>query len=217
MTLAQAIDFVRNRHNAASDSNWSDSEIYALITGRCNEILSIIGLIEAVDTSITSTAGTQGYAFPSNVVTVKKVLYNGYPVKLISLRESESLKEGNVTPSGRPEYAYEWNKTLYFIPTPDTSSEQITLFVEKLHPYIDNVSQQSIDIPEVLHFRMLDGVLADMYVKDLNQGMATHYQGLWNSNHMPAFWMYKMNLKYRGQAPTVIDVDTNVMSDKGIV
>lgn len=217
MTLAQALDYCRNRHNAASDSNWSDQEIYALMTARCNEILSIIGLIEAVDTSTTSTAATQGYAFPSNVVFVKKVLYDGYPVKLISLRESESLKEGNTTASGRPEYAYEWNKTLYFIPVPDTSSDTITMYVEKLHPYIDNSAQSTIDLPAVLHYRMLDGVIADMFSKDLNQGMVTHYETLWNQKHMPAFWQYKMALKYRGQIPTVIDGDTNSMSDKGLV
>ena len=219
MTLSQAIDFVRNRHNAASDSNWSDAELYALMTGRCNEILSIIGLIEDIDTSLTGVTGQQNYAFPSGVVDVKKVLFNGYPVKQISIRESESLKEGNVTASGRPEYFYEWKKNLYFIPVPSASEngDTITLYVEKEHPFIDNVTQTTIDIPSVLHYRMLDGVLCDMFIKDLNQGMATHYETMWNQKHMPAFWLYKMNLKYRGQAPTVIDVDTNTISDKGLV
>lgn len=216
MTLTQALDYVRNRHNAGSDSFYSDPEIYALMTARCNEVLSVIGLIEALDTSITSVAGTQSYAFPANVVAIKKILYDGYPVKVISPRESESLKEGNVAASGRPEYAYEWGKTLYFIPIPN-EAKTITLFVEKLHPYIDNSAQTTIDIPEVLHYRMLDGVICDMFSKDLNQGMTSHFETLWNQKHMPAFWQYKMMMKYRGQAPTVMDCDTNVMSDKGIV
>lgn len=217
MTLSQAIDYVRNRHNAGSDSNWSDAELYSLMTARCNEILSVIGMIEAVDITTTSVAATQGYAFPTNVVFVKKVLYNKYPVKIISLRESQSLIQGNVTPTGRPEYCYEWNKTLYFIPIPDVTGDVITLFVEKMHPFIDNSSQTSLDIPAVLHARMLDGVLADMYSKDLNQGMTTHFETLWNQKHIPAFWNYKQTLKYRGQAPTVIDCDSNIMSNKGIV
>lgn len=217
MTLAQAIDFVRNRHNAVSDTNWSDAEIYALITGRCNEILSIIGLIEAVDTTTTSIAGTQNYAFPTNAVFVKKILYDGYPVKILSIREAESLKEGNVVASGRPEYAYEWDKNFYFLPIPDESAKTITMYVEKMHPFIDGGTQMTIDIPEILHFRLLDGVLADMFVKDLNQGMATHYENIWNQKHMPAFWMYKQTLKYRGQAPTMVDADTNIVSDKGLV
>jgi hypothetical protein len=216
VTLTQALEYVQNRHNALNDSNWTPAEIYALMSARCNEVLSIIGLIEAVDTSITTVSGTQGYAFPTNVVAVKKVLYDGYPVKVISLRESESLKEGNVVASGRPEYVYEWNKTLYFIPKPDAAAT-VTLYVEKLHPFIDGSTQTTIDIPAVLHYRMLDGVLSDMYAKDLNQGMCTHYETLWNQKHMPAFWQYKNMMKYRGQAPTVMDVDTNVMSGKGIV
>lgn len=216
MTLAQALDYVRRRHNAQSDTNWSDAEIYALMTGRCNEILSVIGLIEAVDTSIASAVGTQNYAFPTNVVFIKKLLFDGYPIKQTSLRESESLKEGNVVASGRPEYWYEWNKTIFFIPIPD-QIKTVTSYVEKMHPYIDNTSQTTIDIPAVLHFRMLDGVIADMFAKDLNQGMMSHYETLWNQKHMPAFWQYKMVLKYHGQSPTVIDADTNIMSDKGIV
>ena len=216
MTLAQALDYVRRRHNAQSDQNWVDAEIYSLMTGRCNEILSVIGLIESVDTSITTVSGTQGYAFPTNVVFVKKILYDGYPVKITSLRESESLKEGNVVASGRPEYAYEWNKTLYFIPKPDAAAT-VTLYAEKEHPFIDNTAQTTIDIPSVLHYRMLDGVISDMFAKDLNQGMCRHYEELWNQKHMPAFYQYKMALKYRGQAPTVIDCDSNIMSDKGIV
>src|SRR6266446_1520063 len=119
MTLAQALDYVRRRHNAASDANWSDAEIYALMTARCNEIVSIIGLIESLDTSLSSTNGTQGYAFPTNVVFIKKILYDGYPVQNLSPREAESEKEGNVVASGRPTFWYEWAKIIYFIPIPD--------------------------------------------------------------------------------------------------
>lgn len=216
MTLAQAIDHVRRRHNASSDANWSDAELYTLITARCNEILSVIGLIEALDTSITTVAATQSYAFPTNVVFIKKVLFDGYPVQNISPREAETLKEGNVVPSGRPEYWYEWNKTIYFIPTP-SSAATVTLFAEKEHPFIDNSAQTTIDIPSILHARMLDGVLSDMFSKDLNQAFMVHYENLWNQKHMPAFHRYKMLLKYRGQIPPVIDPDSQQVSDKGIV
>lgn len=217
MTLSQALDFVRNRHNAASDTNWSDAEIYQLITGRCNEVLSIIGLIEDIDTSMISVSGVQTYPYPANVVSIKKILYDNYPVKQTTIREAESLKEGNVVASGRPEYFYEWNKNIYFIPIPDTNNLEIRLFVEKLHPFIDNLTQTTIDIPEVLQYRMLDGVICDMYVKDLNQGMATHYETMWNQKHLPAFWLYKQNLKYRGFPPTTVDADSNIMTDKGLV
>lgn len=56
LTLSQFVDVVRNRHNAVGDSNWSDAEIYALITNRVNEALSYTGLIEATATASTVSA-----------------------------------------------------------------------------------------------------------------------------------------------------------------
>jgi len=206
---------VRNRHNAASDSNWGDQEIYALMTARANEVLSVIGLIEAIDTSITTVSGTQGYAFPTNVVFVKKVLYNNYLVQQVDLRQADTVKEGNQWPSGRPEMCFEWNKTLYFVPIPD-SAVTITLYVEKEHPYINNTTQTTLDLPSVLHFRMLDGVIGDMFSKDLNMPMVQHFETLWNQKHIPAFYEYRNQLKSRGKIEVLTDCDSDVSGLHGI-
>lgn len=217
MTLADAVEYVRNRHNAAADSNWNDSEIYALITARCNEILSVLGLIEATDTSLTSVTGQQAYNFPTNVHFIKKITYDGYPVSLISLNEWEQEKTGGTDPSGRPVYWFEWNRQILFTPIPDETGKQITLYCEKEHPLINNTTQTTIDIPSILHTRMLDGVLVDMYAKDLNQSWANFYETKWNQVHMPAFYRYKMNLKYRGKNPPLLDADTATGNDLGVV
>ena len=217
MTLAQALDYLRQRHNESSASTyWDSQELYSLMTARCNEILSVIGLIEALDTSITTVASTQSYSFPTNVEFVKKVLYDDYPVQQVSLREAESEKEGNTTATGRPEYWFEWAKKIYFVPIP-SEAKTVTLYCEKLHPYIDNSAQTTIDIPDILHYRMLDGVLADMYAKDLNTTMFQSYESKWNKIHMPSFYQYKMIRKYRGQSPSVVDADSTITSEHGIV
>ena len=217
MTLSQALDYARTRMNAKSDlTYWTNEELYALITAACNEILGVLGLIEALDTSITTVASTQSYAFPSNVVSIKKLLYDGYPVMHVSAREAEGLKEGNVVAVGRPEYWYDWNSTIYFVPNP-SEAVTVTLFCEKMHPFIDNSAQTTIDIPAVLHYRLMDRVLCMMYGKDLNVGMMNHYETLWNTVHIPAIFQYKMMVKYRGQAPSVVDADSTVESELGIV
>jgi len=223
MTLSQALDYLRTRMNAKSDATyWTNEELYALITAACNEVLGVIGFIEAVDTSIATVSGTQGYAFPSNVVAIKKVLYDGYPVQHVSLREAESFKEGNVVGSGRPTYWYDWGQSIYFVPKPD-DAKTVTLYCEKMHPMIGVVDpltlvlQDTIDLPPVLHFRTMDRVLGMMYGKDLNVNMMTHYEQLWNTVHIPAIFQHKMMVKYRGQAPSVVDSDSTVVSDIGIV
>lgn len=217
MTLSQALDYVRTRMNAKNDTTYfTNEELYALITAACNEILGVLGLIEALDTSITTVASTQSYAFPTNVVSIKKLLYNGYPVMHVSPRQAETLKEGNVVATGRPEYWYDWNRTIYFVPKP-SEAVTVTLFCEKMHSFIDNSAQTTIDLPAVLHFRMLDRVLGMMYGKDLNVNMMGHYEQMWNTVHIPAIFQYKMMMKYRGQSPSVVDADSTIESDLGIV
>lgn len=216
MTLSQALDYVRNRHNAGGDDHWSDAEIYALITARCNEILSVIGMIEDVDTSITTVASTQSYALPSDTVFIKHVTYDGYPCVQIQLKEWEKQKEGNTTSEGRPEYYFLWDSSIYFVPTPD-DAKQVVLFVEKEHAMITgDVGFDSIDIPSILHYRLLDGVIGDMFAKDLNAQLASFYENKWQNVHMKAFFQYKMLQKYRGKNPPVADPDSMV-SDEGIL
>lgn len=186
------------------------------MTGRCNEVLSVIGLIEDVDSSITSTAAGQSYGLPADVEFVKHVTYDGYPVTQIQLKDWEKHKEGNQTPSGRPEYYFIFDERIWFVPIPDEDAKQVVLYCEKKHPMIDNLAQTTIDIPGVLHFRMLDGVLSDMFAKDLNAQLAAFYENKWQNVHMKAFFQYKMLQKYRGKNPPVADPDS-LVGDEGIL
>lgn len=214
MTLSEAVDFVRNRHNATGDAHWSDEEIYALITGRCNEILSVIGLIEDVDTSITTVASTQSYAIPTDVEFIKYVTYDGYPVAQVQVKDWAKQINGNQTSSGRPDYYFLFDEKIWFVPVPD-DAKTVTLYCESKHPMI-TASTDTIRIPGVLHFRLLDGVLSDMYAKDLNAQMATFYENKWIGVHMKAFFQFKMLQKYRGKNPPVADPDAMV-TDEGIL
>lgn len=216
MTLAQAVSYCRNRHNAATDSNWSDSEIYALITARCDEIVSIIGLIEGTSTSTTTVSGTQAYSFPTNFITIKSLLYNGEKLTPISFDDWESQKAGGVTPTGKTQFFVVWNNQVLLIPTPD-NAYTLTFYGEKEHTFIDNATQTTIDIPSVLHFRLCDGVIADMAAKDENFNMMKIYEDKWLNHHIPAFHRYVFLHKRRGRFRTVTDADTTISTEFGVV
>lgn len=215
MTLAQAVDFVRNRHNALTDSNWSNNELYALFTARCNEILSIIGLIEGTDTSITTVSGTQAYNFPMNFVSISALLYNGEKLSPISLTQWEEQKANGTTPTGKSNYFVVWNNQVLLIPIPD-GAYSLTFYGEKLHPFIDNSTQMTIDIPSILHGRLCDGVIADMAAKDENFNMSGFYEKLWMEKHIPAFQRFAFIHKRRGRLKTVQDADTAIITDYGV-
>ena len=190
MTLAQFIDVVRRRHNAESDTFWTDPEIYELITNRCNEALSVIGLIEATTTD-TSVASTQAYDFPSDASVVVQVNYKGFRLKQISFRQWEHFKTETTTVEGTPTTWVKWNRQILLVPTPDTSADTITIYYYKTHPYIDNSSQTTVDIPAVLHPHIIHGVLADMFAKDQNPNMAQYYENKWANVSMQAFYKWK--------------------------
>jgi hypothetical protein len=217
MTLAQFVAFVKNRHNetSASTSYRSDDEIYALITGRANEILSIIGLIEATDTDSTVVA-TQAYDLPTNFVNVKALLYEGELLQQVNFREWEQDKAGGTTPSGTPVKYVVWNNQVLLIPVPDAIGT-LTFYGEKYHPFIDATLVTTIQVPEELHFRLADGVIGDMAVKDLNMQMATFYENKWNSVHKPEFYRWKSRKKRGGKYAVTGDSDSGVQTDQGVI
>ena len=216
MTLAQFLTVVRRRHNAESDSFWSDAEIYELITNRCNEVLSIIGLLEATDTSQTTTASTQAYDYPSDAVVINQVNHKANRLKRINFRKWEHFKTDTTPHSGKPEYWVPWKRQILMVPIPDTSSEAITIYYYKDHTYIDNVAQTTIDLPAVLHAHLVHGVLADMFAKELNGNLAGYYENKWQGVSMPAFYKFKAREEFAtGFMPTG-DADTEDMTNLGV-
>ncbi len=192
MTLSQFIEVVRRRHNAESDTFWSDAEIYQLITNRANECLSIIGLLEATTTTV-SVAATQAYNFPSGTSTIAQINYKAVRLKQITFRQWEHFKSETTTISGTPREWVKWNRQFLLIPIPDTSSDTITIYYFKEHPYIDGTIQTTIDIQAVLHPHLVHGVLADMFAKDQNPNMARYYEDKWLNVSIPAMQKFKVN------------------------
>lgn len=216
MTLSQFVSFVRNFHNAATDPNWSDTEIYALTTARANQIESIIGLIEGTNTSTTTIVGTAAYNFPTNFNTIKALLYNGEKLQPISFDDWESQKANGITPTGKSLYYVVWSNQVILVPTPD-NAYVLTFYGEKTHPFIDNLTQTTIDIPEVLHPHLANGVIADMAAKDEKFDMQRIFEEKWINQGIPACERYRFLKKRRGRFKTVTDADTTINTEFGVV
>lgn len=191
LTLAQFVDVVRNRHNASSDSNWSDAEIYALITNRVNEALGYTGLIEATTTAV-SVASTQAYNYPTGCQVIINVDYEEQKLRRIDFSEWDNYRARDTgTPTGTPTSFYVFNNQVYLIPIPATSNETIRYWYMKDHVFIDGSTQTTIDIASQLIPHIINGVLSDMYAKDLNEGMCRFYEQMWTTKGIPAFNRYR--------------------------
>jgi hypothetical protein len=209
VTLAQALDFLRNRHNEAGYSlqYWGDTELYALISARAQVLAAILGLIEDTDTATTTVASTQAYDWPSDASAVVKVLYDGTALKQTTFEAWELEKSSGTTPEGTPERYLNWNRQVILIPTPD-AAETLTFYYEPYHPWI-TTSAGTITVPAELHAVIMDGCLGDMYAKIQNAQMCQLYEGKWNQHLATTVPQYKVRVRYRDGVKTVIDADTN--------
>jgi hypothetical protein len=214
MTLSDLLTYVRRIHNAETDTYWSDEEIRKLVEAGCNEIICILGLIEAVDTSITTVAGTQSYAFPSNVVYVRRAYYDNEPMKLVTQRIFDTRDPTGSGATGTPKEYFIWNNSLYLSPTP-SDAKVLKLFVEKSQTTLTQNSDPIL-IPDILHYRLCDFVIAHMYAKDLNQSMTTMFMNRWLTSHLPAIRLFKRKNLRTGQARVIHDADSGLETDFGV-
>lgn len=207
MTVTEAVDYCRNRHNAVSDSFFDDAEIYKLIEGRANMALSWLGLIQATDTSLVTVSSQQAYNYPSNFVFIKKVLVDNYPLVPITFEEWDSEHtRGSTDPSGTPERVVIWNNQLLLVPIPTTAGKTIKIYGEKQQSSI-TTSSSTIDIPAVLHIHLLPGVIADMFAKDKDASMMDRYESVWNNQSILAFQNYAVKRRSSAGFSTVFDTD----------
>lgn len=199
----------------AQTPNWSDNEIYKIIQTKANEVLGIIGLIEG-KTTTTSTSGTADYAYPTNFIRIRRVWYDGVPLKYLSFRQFESRKPSGTAPSGTPREFMVWDDVITVIPTPDTSSDTITVFGEKQQSTISS-SLSTIDIPEVFHGALMDLCLSEMYPKDLNAQFANFYLNKFQNYHLPMMKEYAKSRRRRGMPITVADADSVLETEHGVI
>lgn len=217
MTLAQFVSTVRRRNNAEGDSNWSDAEIYELISHRCNEALSHINVLEQTDVQL-SVADQSGYTVPTDAGVVQEVIYDNERMKRVTRKYAELFyNQGAGVTSGRPQMYYlhaardSTTRTIYLVPAPQDSSVEISVWSIKEHPYIDGSSQTTIDIPSILHAHLVPGVLADMYAKDLNVQLMQYYENKWQGNSIPAFLAYAAKYHTGGDFQVLGDSDSGTV------
>lgn len=193
MTPAQIETAARRKYNSASSSFFATAEIYDLIYQAELEIARETKMLEG-RTTTTSTASTQSYAYPTGVLEIKRVEYDGAKLTPIDLRDDDALTllNSNTTAEGTPIYYYDWENTVYLRPIPDTSADQIRIYYYK-EPTAVTSASQTLEVPALFHMCIVDYVTAEMAMKDGSQAVAQLYFDKWYDKHMPAMkaWVRK--------------------------
>ena len=180
MTPSEIEEVARNKYNAIGDSFWSQAEIFDLITEACNEA-ALEGLMIQRTYTTTTVSGTQEYDFPTNVMALKRVTYNGQKLKPITMREDDAVTGLNqgTTSTGTPQYYYTWNYTVSLRPIPDGA------YTLKLWTYNEPSAisvTSTLEIPTMFHMRLVNFILAEMAAKDQNAKVAMYYAQRWEKS-----------------------------------
>lgn len=217
MTLDEAITYVKRLHNedGATQPNWSDDELFQLFYAKSQEACALIGLIEGIATT-SSVAGTEAYDYPTYFIRLRRVRYNGQALKYVPFRNYEARASSGTAPSGTPREWTAWNNRIYLRPTPDTSSDTIQIYGEKEQSVITDATG-TLDIPSVFHHALCDAVLAEMFAKDVNQGMASFYSNKWLNFHIPAMKEFAKRRRRVAGPITVADAESNLETDWGVI
>lgn len=181
MTPTQIETAARRKYNAVSDTFFAQAEILDLIYFAEVELCRAGFLIEGRSTSTSTVIGTRSYAFPSNYISIKRVLYNGMKLKPIDMREDDmitALDEG-ATDQGTPQYYTIWNETLYLRPIPD-AVQTLTIYGYK-EPAIPTILD-TLEIPSEFHLAIVDYVVSEIAAKDSNFTAASYYRNLWDGH-----------------------------------
>jgi hypothetical protein len=193
MTPAQIETAARRKYNSASSSFYATAEIYDLIYQAELEIARETKMLEGVTTTST-IAGTQSYSYPSGVLEIKRVEYNGTKLMPIDFRQDDALTlmNSNSTTQGTPIYYYDWANTIYLRPIPQTSSVKIRIHYYK-EPLIVSSATQTLEVPALFHMCIVDYVTAEMAMKDGNQAVSQIYFDKWYNKHLPAMQRWVRN------------------------
>lgn len=212
MTPTQIEQAARERYNAVGDTLWSSSEIQTLMFSACQELATETKCIEQTYTT-TTVSGTQEYAYPTNVIAIKYVTYNGVPVDPIDLDQAQAITLNTITSSttGSPIGYTLWNSTISLWPTPN-DTQTLKLYTYNEAQSITTTS--TLEIPSVFHIRILNYINAFMASKDQNFVTAKYYLDLWERDKIYIKqWMAK---RKRGQRfASVKDEEMMPMSFSG--
>lgn len=168
MTPAEVETAARNRYNAASDSFYSQSEVFDLIYQAEMVLATETNCIEAVDSSTTTVSGTQGYAFPTNFIAVKRVEWNGRRLKKIDMREDDLLTalSAATTVTGDPTYYFIWNGSIYLREIPGSAQTLKVYGYKQPTALSTNPISTTLSVPTRHHTKLINYVTAHIAFKD---------------------------------------------------
>jgi hypothetical protein len=177
MTPLEVITAARQFHNAIGDTFWSDAELYNHLYFVADRLATEAECIENRYTT-PSVASQQEYARPTRAFRIKRVEYNGQKIDVVDFRDLDSVSlNSTTTPTGTPQYYYEFDSVVGLYPTPDTAALTIKIYSYDYPSFPSATS--TLEIPVQYHRALVMGVRAMMSPKELGHPNTGFYSDEW--------------------------------------
>lgn len=199
MTPQEIETAARQKLNAVSDTFWAQQEIFDLVYEAELEFCRETFLIEQ-RYSTPTVSGTQEYAYPTYMIGIQRVMYNGTKLKKINTRQDDMLTLGNFTSTdtGTPAYYFIFDETIFVRPTPDAvGTLQVWGYIE---PTPITSASQVIEVHTQWHRGLSDYAVAQMFAKDQNWNQYDRYMAKWEKLLKQAKHFARKNKRTDGMA-----------------
>lgn len=181
MTPTQLADAARRSYNAnESDPFFSNQQMFEWMydaeMALCTESWVAKNTFET-----TTVAGTRSYAYPTNMIKVRRVTYDGERLDEITFREDDLLTgmQEDVSDQGRPVGFVDFDNVIFLRPTPD-SAKELKIYGYVQPPAIPGATS-TLTTPDEYHPMIKLFLLQQMSVKDKNYDGARYYGNLWET------------------------------------
>lgn len=161
---------VRVKHQFGDEAGVqvSDDDILRWINDGQREIVQKNSILRAkADTNIVN--GQNKYTFPSDILTLNNITYEGKPLKAMSFQDAQQYIlniDPGLVETGTPLFWYEWANELSLYPKPDADIVNgLTIYYIKLPSKVTS-SIDKLSLPDRYFDRLMEYVMSKAYEMD---------------------------------------------------
>jgi hypothetical protein len=212
--LADIVGDCRQRYNAVGDRFFQDEELYDLVYEAEMEMSQHCQAIETIYTATTTIAQRQ-YTFPSRLMKIKRITYNGERLQQTDFLEDDAITGNSeeTTSTGDPKYYSIFADTIFLRPIP--SAAQTLKIYAIIAPSEHTAITSSLTVPERYRPFLKDYVLSQMFAKDKNGPMVQYHEGRWQGQ-LRKIKAFEMKRKQGDAYKIVKDIDSIPILDTDI-
>jgi hypothetical protein len=164
---------VKRQFGDEAGAQITDSDVIRWVNDAQTEIAIANDLLQ-VSASATTTAGTQKYTIPTNLLILRSVKWKGVKLQALSMEEADNIMVANDTTSqGTPTAFWQFARQIYLWPTPSTSNATDLVIYYTRQPVQVTATTDTPELPVQYHPRIVEYCIAQAAELDDN---LQHYQ-----------------------------------------